>query len=54
MLRLDISALMGYTGAVFKRFLGTATGIAMAYAALVCWFILPVMMFLRSAGKKDF
>lgn len=54
MLRLDISALMGYTGAVFKRFLGTATGITMAYAALVCWFILPVMMFLRSAGKKDF
>lgn len=54
MLQLDISALMGYTGAVFRKFLGTGTGIAVAYGALIAWVILPVVLFLRIARKKDF
>jgi Cu-processing system permease protein len=54
MLQLDISALMGYTGAVFRKFLGTGTGIAVAYGALVVWVIMPVVLFLRIARKKDF
>ncbi len=54
MLQLDISALMGYTGAVFRKFLGTATGMAVAYTALSAWVIIPVLFFLRAAGKKDF
>jgi Cu-processing system permease protein len=54
MLQLDISALMGYTGAVFRKFLGTATGMAVAYSALLIWIVLPVLGFLRMAGKKDF
>jgi Cu-processing system permease protein len=54
MLQLDISALMGYTGAVFRKFLGTSTGMAVAYGALSLWVIIPVMLFIRSAGKKDF
>jgi Cu-processing system permease protein len=54
MLQLDISALMGYTGAVFRKFLGTASGRAVAYAALVIWVVLPVIGFLRIARKKDF
>ena len=54
MLQLDISALMGYTGAVFRKFLGTATGMAIAYTALTLWIILPVLGFLRLAGRKDF
>lgn len=54
MLQLDISALMGYTGAVFRKFLGTGTGIAVAYGALLIWVILPVKAFLRLAKRKDF
>jgi len=54
MLQLDISALMGYTGAVFRKFLGTGTGILVAYSALLIWVILPVIFFLRTAEKKDF
>lgn len=54
MLQLDISALMGYTGAVFRKFLGTATGMTVAYGALVIWVVLPVMGFLRVAKRKDF
>lgn len=54
MLRLDISALMGYTGAVFRKFLGTGTGLVVAYFALVLWVVLPVLGFLRMARRKDF
>ncbi len=54
MLQLDISALMGYTGAVFRKFLGTTTGMLIAYSALTMWIVLPVLGFLRLAGKKDF
>jgi len=54
MLRLDISALMGYTGAVFQKYLGTDTGMIVAFAALTVWILLPVMGFLRLAKKKDF
>ena len=54
MLQLDISALMGYTGAVFRKFLGTGTGMAVAYGALVVWVVVPVMAFLRLARRKDF
>jgi Cu-processing system permease protein len=45
---------MGYTGAVFRKFLGTTTGMAVAYGALVVWVVLPVMTFLKIASKKDF
>jgi Cu-processing system permease protein len=54
MLQLDISALMGYTGAVFRKFLGTGTGMAVAFSALTLWVVLPVWGFLRLAKKKDF
>jgi Cu-processing system permease protein len=54
MLQLDISALMGYTGAVFRKFLGTWTGMAVAYGALVVWVVLPVTAFLKIARRKDF
>ncbi len=54
MLQLDISALMGYTGAVFRKFLGTATGTAIAYMALTIWVVVPVLAFLKLARRKDF
>jgi Cu-processing system permease protein len=54
MMQFDISALMGYTGAVFRKFLGTGTGIAVAYGALMVWVVVPVAVFLRIARRKDF
>jgi len=54
MLKLDISALMGYTGAVFNKFLGTGLGMTVAFGSLVIWIILPVFIFIRRAGRKDF
>jgi len=53
LLRLDISALMGYTGAVFKYFLGTSTGFFAAMSALALWILIPLYFSLRIFRKKD-
>jgi Cu-processing system permease protein len=54
MLKLDISALMGYTGAVFNKFFGTNQGILISLGVLILWVVAPVVWFMRYALKKDF
>ncbi|NJN26827.1 MAG: ABC transporter permease subunit [Cyclobacteriaceae bacterium] len=54
MLRLDVSALMGYTGAVFHRFFGNGTGMLISLLALSVWTIVPVWFILKKSHKKDF
>ncbi|MCX2718764.1 ABC transporter permease [Lentiprolixibacter aurantiacus] len=54
LLKLDISALLGYTGAVFKNFLGTGLGFLISAAALLLWTVLPVWSLSFKAKKKDF
>jgi Cu-processing system permease protein len=54
LLQFDVSALMGYTGAVFQQFFGGALGIAIASTALALWVTLPVALGLRAFGKRDF
>jgi Cu-processing system permease protein len=53
LLRLDISALMGYTGAVFKDFFGTSIGFAASLIILSLWIIVPLFLSLRIFRKKD-
>jgi len=54
LLKLDISALMGYTGAVFQKFFGLQWGIGMAVIALGLWILLPMLGLRRLALRKDF
>jgi len=54
MLGLDISALMGYTGAVFLKFFGTMKGIPFSVFCMLCWIIIPAIFMTRTAMKKDF
>jgi Cu-processing system permease protein len=54
LLQLDISALMGYTGAVFKNFFGSGTGLLAAYGVLLLWTLVPVLAIVYKAKKKDF
>ena len=54
LLKLDISALMGYTGAVFKSFFGTNLGFGLSILMLVLWTVIPTFTFVRKANKKDF
>jgi Cu-processing system permease protein len=54
MLEFDISAMMGYTGAVFNRFFGSNLGIATAGGMLAIWLALPTWLGLRVFKRKDF
>lgn len=54
LLRLDVAALMGYTGAVFQHFFAGPSGVAMASAALVGWIIVPLALSARLFRRKDF
>lgn len=54
LLRLDVAALMGYTGAVFSRYLGSVTGSALTLAALSFWVVAPLTLAARRFGRKDF
>ncbi|TPV32940.1 ABC transporter permease [Paucihalobacter ruber] len=53
-LKLDISALLGYTGAVFKSFFGTSQGFFMSFLLLFVWVILPIIRIFVVSRKKDF
>ena len=53
LLKMDISALMGYTGAVFKDFFGTVTGTVIALSTLLLWVAAPCWLSVRSFVKKD-
>ena len=54
LLKLDISALLGYTGAVFKKFFGTNFGLIISLFVLSLWVILPIFRIQRKLRKKDF
>lgn len=54
MLQLDISALLGYTGAVFNKFFGTSLGFIITLICATLWIIVPVLGLNRLARKKDF
>jgi len=54
MINFDISALMGYTGALFKKFFGSEAGTIISFASLLLWIFTPVWLGLRSFNKKDF
>ncbi|MDX2134799.1 MAG: ABC transporter permease subunit [Saprospiraceae bacterium] len=53
LLQMDISALMGYTGAVFSRFFGSALGVTCAGLALLLWVAVPFWWSYRIFLKKD-
>lgn len=54
LLKLDISALLGYTGAVFQKFFGTNTGMFASISILLVWCGIPVFFIKRISEKKDF
>ncbi len=53
LLQFDVSALMGYTGAIFKDFFGSAVGISVASSVLLLWALLPLLWSLKKFNAKD-
>jgi Cu-processing system permease protein len=53
LLKLDISAMMGYTGAIFNEFLGTRGGIIFSTFVMVLWILIPLLISLKRFKTKD-
>jgi Cu-processing system permease protein len=54
LLQADKAALMGYTGAVFEAFFGSAMGMALAGLALLAWTAVPFGLGFLRFRAKDF
>jgi Cu-processing system permease protein len=53
MLQMDISALMGYTGAVYKDFFGSMAGLLFTGGIMLVWVLLPLWIATRKFCRKD-
>ena len=53
LLQLDQSAMMGYTGAIFKDFFGTSLGLVISFGLLCLWAIVPFFISLIKFKNKD-
>lgn len=53
LLKMDISAMMGYTGAIFKDFFGTQLGLIISFSVLITWIVIPAWLSLRKFKHKD-
>ena len=54
LIKFNISALMGYTGAVFQNFFGSMLGVVLSILFLLIWIFVPVYFSTKSFSKKDF
>jgi len=53
LMKLDISALLGMTGAIFQQFFSSILGIFIAIALLILWIIVPAWRAWAIFNKKD-
>lgn len=53
LLKMDISALMGYTGAVFQQFFGTIWGQLITLLIMMLWIAIPFSFSARKFNHKD-
>lgn len=53
LLQLDISALMGYTGAFYKQFFGSNMGMFLSVGVLLLWVLIPLLLALKIFSRKD-
>ncbi|TYR34751.1 ABC transporter permease subunit [Sphingobacterium phlebotomi] len=53
LLEIDLSAMMGYTGAIFRDFFGTHIGMLITWLVMFLWTALPLLFATRYFKKKD-
>lgn len=54
LMQLDISALMGYTGAFFQQFFSSGSGLIVSVLALLIWVLIPNVLATKIFQKRDF
>ena len=53
MLQIDLAAMMGYSGAVYKDFFGSTGGMFVAAAFLLLWIFIPLLAAFHVFRRKD-
>lgn len=53
LLRMDVSALLGYSGAMLKDLLGTSWGMGCTAVVLAAWSVLPAAAAVRAFRRRD-
>lgn len=53
LIKLDVSAIMGYAGAVFRNFLGAQASMIVSFVVMGFWIFLPYLLSVRQFRKKD-
>lgn len=53
LLHMDISALMGYTGALYQQFFGSSSGITFSMSLMMIWLVTPLWFSNRVFRRKD-
>jgi Cu-processing system permease protein len=54
LLQMDISALMGYTGALMQDIMGNHAGVLAAGCIMGLWILLPLLLAVRKFNRRDF
>lgn len=53
-LNLDLSALLGYTGATFLKFFGSVSGLIITIISLCLWVVIPIFLANKKFKRKNF
>lgn len=53
LLQLDVAAMLGYSGAVFKEIFGSSGGMGLSMFILLIWVAVPFILSLIKFNKKD-
>ncbi len=53
LLQLDISAMLGYSGAIFRQVFGSGGGMGISLVVLLIWALVPFLVSLIKFNKKD-
>jgi Cu-processing system permease protein len=53
LLQLDVAVMMGYSGALFKEFMGSVIGSMYTVGCMAVWIFIPMLISVRKFRKKD-
>ncbi len=53
LLQLDMSAMLGYSGAIFRQVFGSGGGMGISLVVLLIWALVPFLVSLMKFNKKD-
>ena len=53
LLQVDVTALMGYTGAIFKHIFGTSFGLIISFGLMILWIVIPFLISWPKFRNKD-